>query len=77
MEERHLKLLIYVIAAGVGATVIAMLAWSPAARVLDRIQPDPEKRFKIVFLIGLALFVIVGIAMSIGIMLKLLGVGAA
>ncbi|MGK7345269.1 MAG: hypothetical protein ACNS63_05625 [Candidatus Nitrospinota bacterium M3_3B_026] len=74
MEEKQLKFLIYVITAGVGATVITMFAWGPAARFMDRIQPDPEKRFKIVFLIGLALFVIVGVAMSIGIMLKLLGV---
>lgn len=60
----------------VGTVIFVLLNWGPVAKRIPILEPkDPEKGLKIFFIIVIGLWVVVGIAMSIGILLKVLGVG--
>jgi len=74
MEENHAARIVWITAAAAGAALIALSYWGPLARFVERFQADPEKGFKAIAITGVFLFVIVGLAMSIFIMLKLLKV---
>lgn len=63
-----------VIGLGLGFSLLIALGWDPATRILRRSGIDPEKGFKLAGIIGVAVFVLIGIAMSILVMLKVLHV---
>lgn len=67
------KILTTLVVGGV-ATLIMSLFWGPLSKVSERFFKDPEKGFKKLVIGGIALWVIVGIIMSIAVMLRFLGV---
>jgi len=59
-----------------GMTLYALLNWGPIARRFNILEPrDPARGLRVFFIIFIAVWVVVGIAVSIGLLLKVLGGG--
>lgn len=65
MEEEALARLTVAVAIGMGITIFLIFYWSPLSRLAQRIQPDPEKRFKLIAIILIMSLAVVGGAVSI------------
>ncbi len=59
----------------VGLALFLFLSWKPVADRIEKLLPDSDQKFKAVSLVGCLIYVIVALAMSIGVMLMLLGYG--
>ena len=60
----------------VGMILFAILNWGPVTRRFNILEPkDPGKALKIFFIFLIALWVVVGVAMSIGLFFGVLGAG--
>jgi len=61
---------------GAGMLVFALFSWGPVASRMNLLEPkDPAKALKLFFLVFLAAWVIVGLAVSIGLLFRAMGRG--
>ncbi|MBF0170933.1 MAG: hypothetical protein HQK87_07585 [Nitrospinae bacterium] len=67
MEEPNLPLLTVYYSLAIGGALMALgaLFRKPLAKLAARLEADPQKGFKAIFLVSLALYVVIAVVMSI------------
>jgi len=74
MEPTRLQHLIVTFAVGAVVTILLLIFEKPLDKIIDRIQPDPTRRYKSIVIAGCLVYVLVGAAISIYIVLIGFGV---
>jgi purine-cytosine permease-like protein len=65
---------IWMIAFGIGMSIFFFFSWDPIAKRLKKFEPDPEKGYKTMLLVCLAVYVLAVLIMILAIVAHMFGI---